>query len=326
MSNRHFVQRGIRFILCLLAFSCFAITADAGSILTRLPAASYMQPYSFTLQASFGTPPYSYALTSGTLPPGITTDQSGNITGTPTSTGSWMFQITATDSSLPPRRQIAWYSLQVSSSLDLDMYGGIIALPSPNGATGYFRTEKDANNRWMFVDPLGNYFWMLAAYVESPSFLQTSPTNVLTVKYGGNKTNWAMHQNTRLQSWKFNTIGEYATTYVMPVNTNRFHNNANPVKLPFIPLINAMVTMHLWPTTIGLAEAPKDLIAACYQATSSVLAPLGHDRYFDPKVKSGYQNDMAYENSATYTDGFNSTPWILGITPDDTDYLFGLKE
>src|ERR1039457_3788099 len=205
MSNRRFVPRGIKLILCLLEFSFFAITADAGSLITRLPAASYMQPYSFTLQSSLGTPPYSYSLTSGTLPPGITMDQSGKITGTPTSTGLWTFLITATDSRQPPVQQPTWYSLSVLNGLD--MYGGITALSSPNGATGYFRVEKDANNRWMFVDPLGNYFWMRAAYVESPSFLQTGPPNVLTVKYGGNKTNWAIHQNNRLLSWQFNTIG-----------------------------------------------------------------------------------------------------------------------
>ncbi len=30
-------------------------------------------------------------------------------------------------------------------------------------------------------------------------------------------------------------------------------------------------------------------------------------------------------NTTTFTDGLNSTPWIIGITTDDTDYLFGLK-
>ena len=64
-----------------------------------------MQPYSTALQSSFGTPPYTYALTSGSLPPGITLDQSGNITGTPTSTGSWTFQVRATDPSPVPVRQ-----------------------------------------------------------------------------------------------------------------------------------------------------------------------------------------------------------------------------
>ena len=322
MKNRLFVQVRVRLVLCLLAFSFFAITADAGSAVKWLKSASYMQPYSTTLQSSFGTPPYTYALTSGGLPPGITLDQSGNITGTPTSTGTWTFQITATDSSQPPQYQTIQYGLSVS--LGLDLYGGLTALPSPGGATGYFRVEKNTSGRWLFVSPLGNYFWMFASYVESPSFLQTSPTNVLTVKYGANKTNWATHQNSRLLSWQFNTIGEYATTYVLPVNTNRFQNNANPVKLPFVPLVNAMVTMQLWPTTIGLPEAPKDLIKGV-PSTITVWRNSVMTDVFDPKVKTGYQNEMAYQNTATYTNGFNSTPWILGITPDDTDYLFGLK-
>ena len=45
---------------------------------------------------------------------------------------------------------------------------------------------------------------------------------------------------------------------------------------------------------------------------------------FDPKVATAYNNIMHYQNTVSYTDGFNRTPWILGITPDDTDYLFGI--
>ena len=202
-----------------------------------LAGAFYMQPYSTTLQSSFGTPPYTYALTSGGLPPGITLNQSGNITGTPTSTGSWSFQVRVTDSSPTHVQRIAQYSLP--ASIGRDIYGGLTAMPSPNGASGYFRVEKN-DGRWLFVSPLGNYFWMLASYVESPAFLQATPTNVLTLKYGGNKTNWCVHQSQRLQSWQFNTIGEYATTYCLPVNTNGNHSNASPQKMPFIALINAL--------------------------------------------------------------------------------------
>jgi len=46
---------------------------------------------------------------------------------------------------------------------------------------------------------------------------------------------------------------------------------------------------------------------------------------FDPKVATAYVNNVTYQNTVSFTDGFNSTPWILGITLDDTDYLFGLK-
>ena len=46
----------------------------------------------------------------------------------------------------------------------------------------------------------------------------------------------------------------------------------------------------------------------------------------DLEVKTGYQNDVAYQNSATYTDGLNSTPWDSGITTDDTTTLFFFKQ
>jgi hypothetical protein len=71
------------------------------------------QPYSFTLQASFGTPPYTYQLTSGTLPPGLSMDQSGNITGIPTTVGQSPFEVLVTDSSQPPQRQTFDYTLNV---------------------------------------------------------------------------------------------------------------------------------------------------------------------------------------------------------------------
>ena len=319
ISNRLSPQGRVRLVLCLLALSLFLIASDAASAAQPPPVSSgainitqplanafYLQHYRSALQSSFGTPPYAYSLTSGSLPPGITLVQSGNMTGTPTSTGTWSFQITATDSSHPPKRQIAPYSLSVL--LGLDIYGGLTALPSPGGATGYFRVEKNASGRWLFVSPLGNYFWMFASYVESPSFLQTTPTNVLTVKYGGNKTNWATHQNNRLLSWRFNTIGEYATTYVLPVNTNRLHNNASPVKLPFIPLINAMVDIAVHPSYIGLPEAAKNIVTGVPATTYRGWRGGWMVDMFDPKVKTGYQNEMAYQNTTTYTDGLEFYP------------------
>ncbi len=71
------------------------------------------QPYAFTLQSSFGTPPYTYQLTLGALPPGLAMDQSGDITGTPTTTGEFPFEVLVTDSSQPPQQQTFDYTLNV---------------------------------------------------------------------------------------------------------------------------------------------------------------------------------------------------------------------
>src|SRR5271167_795615 len=39
----------------------------------------YLQPYSAALQSSFGTPPYTYTLVGGALPPGITMNSAGKV-------------------------------------------------------------------------------------------------------------------------------------------------------------------------------------------------------------------------------------------------------
>ena len=55
--------------------------------------------YSQALTASGGTAPYSYAITAGALPAGLTLGATGQITGTPTAAGRFTVSITATDAS-----------------------------------------------------------------------------------------------------------------------------------------------------------------------------------------------------------------------------------
>ncbi|WNL46391.1 putative Ig domain-containing protein [Dyella sp. BiH032] len=66
---------------------------------TTLPNASVATAYSQNVTASGGTSTYSYAVTAGSLPPGLSVSSSGAITGTPTGAGTYNFTITATDSS-----------------------------------------------------------------------------------------------------------------------------------------------------------------------------------------------------------------------------------
>ena len=66
---------------------------------TRLPAAQVNLAYGQALTANDGTAPYSYQLTSGALPSGLTLSTTGLLSGTPTTTGTFTFTISATDSS-----------------------------------------------------------------------------------------------------------------------------------------------------------------------------------------------------------------------------------
>ncbi|WP_440106338.1 beta strand repeat-containing protein [Acidovorax sp. BL-A-41-H1] len=65
-----------------------------------LPGGTRTVPYATTnLAASGGTAPYTYAITAGALPGGLTLTGAGVLSGTPTATGSFNFTVTATDSS-----------------------------------------------------------------------------------------------------------------------------------------------------------------------------------------------------------------------------------
>jgi sugar lactone lactonase YvrE len=66
-----------------------------------LPAATVGTAYSATLTASGGTSPYTYAISAGALPGGITLT-GGVLAGTPTASGTFSFTVTATDSTPAP--------------------------------------------------------------------------------------------------------------------------------------------------------------------------------------------------------------------------------
>lgn len=73
-------------------FGSPAITGDA-------PDGTISQPYTYGYTALGGVPPYNFTITEGSLPPGLTINQSsGVITGTPSQLGSYAFTVTLTDS------------------------------------------------------------------------------------------------------------------------------------------------------------------------------------------------------------------------------------
>jgi hypothetical protein len=64
---------------------------------TSIPNGTVGSAFNQTITASGGSPSYSYAVTSGTLPTGLTLSSGGVLSGTPSVAGSYNFTITATD-------------------------------------------------------------------------------------------------------------------------------------------------------------------------------------------------------------------------------------
>lgn len=62
-----------------------------------LPNPSIAVAYAQTISASGGIAPYSYAVTAGSLPPGLSLSSSGSVSGTAVASGSFSVTVTATD-------------------------------------------------------------------------------------------------------------------------------------------------------------------------------------------------------------------------------------
>ncbi|QLI82673.1 putative Ig domain-containing protein [Chitinibacter fontanus] len=91
-------------------------------------AAAYSQSLA---GASGGTAPYTYAVTAGSLPAGLSLASSGTLSGTPTAGGTFNFTVTATDSSTGTGP----YS-HSSSSLSLNIAGPTISYAPSSPAAG----------------------------------------------------------------------------------------------------------------------------------------------------------------------------------------------
>ena len=64
---------------------------------TGLPQGQQGEPYNAVFTATGGTQPYSWSLTGGSLPAGLTLNQNGDLSGTPTAVGTSSFTVKVTD-------------------------------------------------------------------------------------------------------------------------------------------------------------------------------------------------------------------------------------
>jgi hypothetical protein len=84
---------------------------------SKLAAGTEGAAYSQSLQASGGTPGYTWSITSGSLPAGLTlAGGSGAISGTPTASGTSTFTVSVSDSSSPVQTKSAALSITVAGT------------------------------------------------------------------------------------------------------------------------------------------------------------------------------------------------------------------
>ena len=98
-----------------------------------LPGGTGGQSYTQNISASGGIAPYSYSITAGALPSGLSLGSSGALSGTPTVSGTFNFTVTATDSTGgTPGSGSQAYSLTISAPV-IDIQPSTV----PDGVSGF---------------------------------------------------------------------------------------------------------------------------------------------------------------------------------------------
>ena len=135
---------------------------------------------STTLSASGGTAPYTWAVTSGNLPAGLTLSGSGVISGSPTTAGTFSFTVTVTDSATPTAHTaMGSLSITVNAVLSVSSSGTL----SATGETGaaYSATLLQTGG-------VGPYTWSLPSGSTLPAGLTLSSSGIIsgTITAGAN--------------------------------------------------------------------------------------------------------------------------------------------
>lgn len=155
------------------AYTIVVNPAPALSVATSaLSGAALGSTYNFGLAALGGVPPLTWAVTSGTLPPGLSlAGMTGQISGTPTTEGTFPFTVQVTDSSLlPPNQhpQTATQALSLTVGPPKPLSIVTSSLPQADTASLYSQTIITAGG-------VGPFSWSITSGIL-PSGISLNPS------------------------------------------------------------------------------------------------------------------------------------------------------
>lgn len=155
----------LTFTIVVTGSSVPPVSVTTGSV----PDGAVGQAYSQTLTATGGTTPYTWLITAGALPPGLSLSASGTISGTPTAGGSFTFAVQVADASLSIQTASATFTIAVTSGPPLAVT--TTSLPGGVVGSGYLQTLAATGG----TTP---YTWSIAAGAL-PAGLSLSPAGVI---------------------------------------------------------------------------------------------------------------------------------------------------
>jgi Putative Ig domain/Galactose oxidase, central domain len=159
--------------------------------------------YAFTV-ASGGSPPFTWAVTTGTAPAGLTLGSDGSLSGLPTSAGAFTFTVTVTDSASTPQRVSAPFTIMVGTPT------APVVSTTPPPPTGTVTYPYNGGNAFPFSagGGLGPYIWSVTTgavpaglTLGSDGTLSGTPTTAGTVTFTVTATDSAQPPEAGSQSF-----------------------------------------------------------------------------------------------------------------------------
>ena len=137
---------------------------------TSLPAGQAGVAYAQTLQANGGVTPYTWSVSSGSLPAGTALSPTGIVSGTPTTAGASSFTVEVKDSESTP--QTATASLTISISLS-PLAISTTSLPGGSVGVAYSQTLQATGG-------IAPYTWNIASGALPPGISLSSTSGVIS--------------------------------------------------------------------------------------------------------------------------------------------------
>ena len=124
MKRPNLILLGVSVCLASLFSGCGSSSQSPSSPLSITTASTLRQgvinaSYTTTLSATGGVTPYGWNVASGNVPPGLSLSRAGILSGTPTASGSFSFNVAISDSEHPPSVANALFSLTINAALQI---------------------------------------------------------------------------------------------------------------------------------------------------------------------------------------------------------------